>query len=125
MNNYLVGRKSHMKKIKKKIGIIAGIGAPLIIATPFMTNCSNGSKIKYNAHRGLSSQEFENTKVAFEKAGQSKYVDGIETDVYLTKDYNIVCAHAKNPFRVGIANSQLNNPGPKAEYGQTTQPIPE
>jgi glycerophosphoryl diester phosphodiesterase len=73
----------------------------LLICTPFIfVSCSSSNKITYNAHRGLSSQYFENTKDAFIAAGQNKYFDGIETDVYLTMDYNIVCSHAKNPFRV-------------------------
>ena len=108
----------------KKIVVVAIMATPLIVALPFITSCNSGSKIKYNAHRGLSSEYFENTKEAFQAAGRSKYVNGIETDVYLTSDRNIICAHAKNPFRVGAGDGsggtdQFNNPGPNAARGQT------
>jgi glycerophosphoryl diester phosphodiesterase len=43
--------------------------------------------------------EFENTADSFIAAGQNKYIDGVETDAYLTKDLNIICSHAKNPWR--------------------------
>jgi len=55
-------------------------------------------KVKYIAHRGLSSAYYQNTALAFEEAAKSEFFYGIETDVWLTKDGKWVCCHDKNPF---------------------------
>ena len=56
------------------------------------------SKVRYIAHRGLSSVYYQNTAKAFEEAAKSNFFYGIETDVWLTKDGKWVCCHDKNPF---------------------------
>ena len=48
--------------------------------------------MKIFAHRGLSSIYPENTLIAFEKALEYE-IDGIETDVQLTKDGELVIIH--------------------------------
>lgn len=48
--------------------------------------------MKVFAHRGLSSKYPENTLIAFEKALEYQ-IDGIETDVQLTKDGQLVIIH--------------------------------
>lgn len=50
------------------------------------------NKVKIMAHRGASFHAPENTKAAFLKAYEFE-VDGIETDLQMTKDYNIVVHH--------------------------------
>ena len=50
------------------------------------------------AHRGFSSRYPENTMVAFE-AARNAGADGIETDVHLTKDGEVVVIHDENLLR--------------------------
>ena len=50
------------------------------------------------AHRGFSSRYPENTMVAFE-AARDAGADGIETDVHLTKDGEVVVIHDENLLR--------------------------
>lgn len=50
-------------------------------------------KIKNIAHRGFSTLAPQNTLPAFELAGKSKKVYGIETDVHATKDGKLIVLH--------------------------------
>lgn len=54
---------------------------------------------KIFAHRGYSAKFPENTMLAFQKAYQAK-ADGIEIDVHLTKDEEIVVCHDEDLDRV-------------------------
>ena len=45
------------------------------------------------AHRGFSGNYPENTMLAFEKATEVEGCDGIELDVHLTKDGEVVIIH--------------------------------
>ena len=54
--------------------------------------------MKVFAHRGLSSLYPENTLIAFEKALEYQ-IDGIETDVQLTKDNQMVIFHDEDVSR--------------------------
>ena len=45
------------------------------------------------AHRGFSGNYPENTRIAFEKAIETEGCDGIENDVHLTKDGEVVICH--------------------------------
>jgi hypothetical protein len=92
-----------MKRIFKysiPVALLTCVGVTTIVST----SCSTSS-VHYVLHRGLSSRYFENTKDAFNGAGQSKNVWGIETDIYLTKtlaadnSHPLVCAHDINPYR--------------------------
>lgn len=56
------------------------------------TSEANPNKQLYIAHRGLSAEYPENTVLAFEEAGKAGFW-GIETDVYSTKDGDLVCMH--------------------------------
>ena len=63
-------------------------------------------------HRGASTEAPENTLVANDLAFQQK-ADGIEVDVRLTKDKQLVCMHDKSAFRTAgkknlIKESTLN-----------------
>ena len=49
--------------------------------------------MKNFAHRGFSGQYPENTMIAFEQACKTKGCDGIELDVHLTKDGEMVLIH--------------------------------
>lgn len=49
--------------------------------------------VKNFAHRGFSGMYPENTMLAFEKAVQTEGCDGIEMDVHLTKDGEVVIIH--------------------------------
>ena len=59
----------------------------------------NFADVKMIAHRGLSGIETENTLAAFIAAGNRSYF-GIETDVHVTKDKQIVVVHDDNLKRV-------------------------
>lgn len=54
--------------------------------------------VRYIAHRGLSSEFYENTEAAFRAAAQSDFFFGIETDIYRTADGKYVCAHDNAAF---------------------------
>jgi len=56
-------------------------------------------QVKMVAHRGVSGLEMENTNAAFVAAGNRSYF-GIETDVHVTKDKQIVVVHDDNLKRV-------------------------
>ena len=49
--------------------------------------------MKIWAHRGCSQRYPENTMLAFEKAAELKGLTGIELDIQLTKDGEIVVIH--------------------------------
>jgi glycerophosphoryl diester phosphodiesterase len=53
---------------------------------------------KYIAHRGLSSEYYQNSEAAFTGAGQSDFFAAIETDIWRTSDGKYVCCHDENPF---------------------------
>lgn len=53
---------------------------------------------RFIAHRGLSGEYYQNTATAFQKAAESPFFYGIETDVYQTSDGVWVCCHDTNPF---------------------------
>lgn len=55
-------------------------------------------EVRYIAHRGLSSEFYENTEAAFRAAAQSDFFFGIETDIYRTADGKYVCAHDNAAF---------------------------
>lgn len=55
--------------------------------------------VKMIAHRGVSGLEMENTLAAFVAAGNRSYF-GIETDVHVTKDQQIIVIHDDNTARV-------------------------
>jgi len=50
-------------------------------------------------HRGASGTEPENTLRAFERAYRMG-ADGIELDIFLTKDQRIVVTHDNNTYRI-------------------------
>lgn len=54
--------------------------------------------IKFIAHRGHSALYFENTVQAFDAAYSQPFFEGIETDIWMTKDGVFVCSHDNNPF---------------------------
>ncbi len=62
--------------------------------------------MKTIAHRGLSALYPENTLLAFQKALESG-ADGIETDLRLTKDDEIVLFHDKDLMRVSGHNDAV------------------
>lgn len=50
------------------------------------------NKVSLTAHRGWRSKYPENTMISF-RAAMTLDIDGIETDVHMTKDYRIVVCH--------------------------------
>ena len=58
-----------------------------------MTKGMKGIMVKNFAHRGYSSKYPENTLLAFRKAMETEGCDGIENDVHLTKDGEVVIIH--------------------------------
>ena len=60
------------------------------------------------AHRGFSSNYPENTMLAFRKAKEVG-ADGIETDVHLTKDGEVVVIHDENLFRTTGINREVGD----------------
>lgn len=99
--------------MKKSLKIVAVVLASCLVAGLFATALYEiyvailkveladvrSEKTLYIAHRGLSSEYYENTKEAFEAAAASDFFYGIETDIYKTADGYYVCAHDKKPFR--------------------------
>ena len=65
-------------------------------------------KTKIFAHRGASGDRPENTKVAFKKAIEDK-ADGVEFDVHLTKDEEIVVIHDSKVDRVSNGKGYVND----------------
>ncbi|EFF41583.1 glycerophosphodiester phosphodiesterase family protein [Mycoplasmopsis alligatoris] len=65
-------------------------------------------KIYKIAHRGYSSLYPENTKLAFSKALDSGF-DGVEIDLHLTKDNQIVIIHDNNTKRLTDKNLVVKN----------------
>jgi glycerophosphoryl diester phosphodiesterase len=57
-----------------------------------------GVSTKFVAHRGLSSEYFQNTYDAFFFAEESKFFGGIECDIWRTLDGVWVCCHDDTPF---------------------------
>lgn len=57
-----------------------------------------GKGTRYIAHRGYSDKYYQNTAEAFTAAAEEDFFQGIETDVWATKDGVFVCAHDENPF---------------------------
>ena len=57
-----------------------------------------GMGTRYIAHRGYSAKYFQNTVQAFTAAAEEDFFQGIETDVWRTKDGVFVCSHNENPF---------------------------
>jgi glycerophosphoryl diester phosphodiesterase len=85
-----------MKQIKKGAGKIVMTGGLLYLGSiaPRLTNRPEPMPKVYYAHRGLHDNETEapeNTLAAFAKAVDQGY--GIELDVQLTKDQQVVVAH--------------------------------
>lgn len=59
--------------------------------------------LRFVAHRGLSSEAYQNTAEAFQKAAEYDGVWAIETDVWVTSDGNFVCMHDRNALQ-GISD---------------------
>ena len=103
------------KKIKKIVFITGLVGVSLIsiernnyqnkvLNHSNNENTHNGSII---SHRGFSSLELENSSKAVEKGFETNCSDGVEIDVRLTKDGEIVLAH--NPYIEGVGKISDNN----------------
>ncbi|MGV8712185.1 MAG: glycerophosphodiester phosphodiesterase [Nitrosomonas sp.] len=60
------------------------------------------------AHRGASSEAMENTREAFDKALHYA-IDGIETDVQLTRDEIPVLWHDRFLDKIGLNNKHIDN----------------
>lgn len=75
----------------------------IVLATPcafaFWFVPISGDRVKFIAHRGLSSAFYENTVQAFAAAGQSNFFYAIETDVRVTADGYFVLAHCDDQFQ--------------------------
>lgn len=123
-----------MKRVIKLFSILVIILIIGIIISLLMMN-NNGyevAKTKFIAHRGLSSEYYENSEQAFLAAGQSSFFYGIETDIWLTKDGVWLCAHDINPFENLAKNiDEINYSEAKnlpldtsnSEYGIHQEPI--
>ena len=67
----------------------------------------DSKQVKMVAHRGLSGIERENTNPAFVAAGNRSYY-GIETDVHVTADGQLVIIHDETTKRVSMEAVDLN-----------------
>ena len=65
-------------------------------------------KVFIESHRGVNREIFQNTIEAFKRAIQYK-IEGIETDVWLTKDNELVIMHGTGPN--GNLEGFYNHPG--------------
>lgn len=76
-------------------------------------------KIKNIAHRGFSTLAPQNTLPAFELAGKSKKVYGIETDVHATKDGKLIVLHddtLNTTTDIASADENYGKPVEKMDY---------
>lgn len=76
-------------------------------------------KIKNIAHRGFSTLAPQNTLPAFELAGKSKKVYGIETDVHATKDGKLIVLHddtLNTTTDITSADENYGKPVEKMDY---------
>lgn len=72
-----------------------------------MDNRSNNSKIKVWAHRGCSYQHQENTLPAFLAACKLQGITGIELDIQLTADKEIIVFHDEKIDRLTVGTGRL------------------
>ena len=63
---------------------------------------------KIYAHRGFSEKYPENTMLAFRKAAELG-VEGLEIDVHLTKDGELVVMHDENTVRTTGVNALIKD----------------
>ncbi len=80
------------------LAILFGVAHGLVAMGSVTPNKQTVDSTKYIAHRGLSSEYYQNSYEAYLHASQSDFFYGIETDVYFTKDKQLVCCHDENPF---------------------------
>lgn len=63
--------------------------------------------MKYIAHRGLTKDDLENTVEAFLKASSDVHYDGIECDIFTTKDGEFVIHHDQDFMRLAQDNRKI------------------
>jgi glycerophosphoryl diester phosphodiesterase len=77
-------------------------------------------------HRGLAKKKFkENTLSAFKYSFKKKY--GIETDLQVTKDNQLICFHdfnLKRKFKLNVNVKDINYPKLKKISNKNKAPIP-
>ena len=66
------------------------------------------SKVLVYAHRGANSEALENTRSAFDKA-LAYPIDGIETDVQLTRDEIAVLWHDRYLDKIGLSDKHIDD----------------
>ena len=66
------------------------------------------NKVTLTAHRGWRSKYPENTMRSFREA-MTLDIDGIETDVHMTKDYRIVVCHDADLDRTTDKSGKICN----------------
>lgn len=71
--------------------------------------CKNEKSPKIWAHRGCSMRYPENTLLAFEKAAQISGITGIEFDVHLSKDGEIVVIHDETVNRTTTSQGNVRD----------------
>ena len=82
---------------------------------------ANKKNTKFIAHRGLSGLELENTISAFVAAGNRSY-EGIETDIYVTRDDGLVVFHDNETKRLCDKNFVLSETDYKTIKALTLKP---
>ena len=82
------------------VALIAWYGcvAYIYLHHSYSGNYRENLETRYIAHRGLSSEYYQNTESAFFNATQRPFFSGIECDIWLTLDGVWVCCHDNNPF---------------------------
>lgn len=68
------------------------------VNTRISSDYLQGTVTKYVAHRGLSSEYYQNTYDAFYYAEETTFFGGIECDIWRTLDGVWVCCHDDTPF---------------------------
>ena len=103
-------KKERKKLTKKQVIAIVTVIVTILLTAFWVTFAyitlnktdSNGYEIgkgtRYIAHRGYSDLYYQNTKEAFSAAAEEDFFQGIETDVWMTKDGVFVCCHDEDPF---------------------------
>lgn len=91
------------------VAAIAAFSVFAVNSSKLPEDFDDPKSVKFIAHRGLSSEYYENSERAFIAAAASDFFYGIETDVYFTADGVAVCSHDDNAFADGsVAITESN-----------------
>lgn len=95
-------------KTTKNVGVDGLALAALVLLAGGAKVWGDAPRARFISHRGESLAAPENTMAAF-RAAVERGADGIECDIYLTKDNEIVCLHDRTTKRTAGADLAVTN----------------